>query len=66
MHNIFFKCKNILLDNRELLLQGWNKLNRDDLAPNVALVSRRFNEVDKSKILLYFFEKQKRTENHLT
>ena len=30
---------------RELILQGWMKPGRDDLAPNVALVSRRFNEV---------------------
>jgi hypothetical protein len=30
---------------RELLLQGWMKPGRDDLAPNVALVSKRFNEV---------------------
>ena len=33
------------LSFRELLLQGWMKPGRDDLAPNVALVSRRFNEV---------------------
>lgn len=31
--------------SRELLLQGWMKPGRDDLAPNVALVSKRFNEV---------------------
>jgi len=34
--------------SRELLLQGWMKPGRDDLAPNVALVSRRFNEVEKT------------------
>jgi hypothetical protein len=32
---------------RELLLQGWMKPGREDLAPNVALVSKRFNEVKK-------------------
>lgn len=32
--------------SRELLLQGWMKPGRDDLAPNVALVSKRFNEVE--------------------
>ncbi|CAF3422701.1 unnamed protein product [Rotaria sp. Silwood1] len=31
--------------DRELLLQGWMKPGRDDLAPNVALISRRFNEM---------------------
>ncbi|CAF3276365.1 unnamed protein product, partial [Rotaria sp. Silwood2] len=33
------------LGSEELLLQGWMKPGRDDLAPNVALVSRRFNEM---------------------
>ncbi|CAF4158295.1 unnamed protein product, partial [Rotaria magnacalcarata] len=33
------------LGSEELLLQGWMKPDRDDLAPNVALVSRRFNEM---------------------
>ncbi|CAF3695070.1 unnamed protein product [Rotaria socialis] len=33
------------LDSEELLLQGWMKPGRDDLAPNVALISRRFNEM---------------------
>ncbi len=33
--------------SRELLLQGWMKPGRDDLAPNVALVSKRFNEARK-------------------
>ncbi|CAF0748514.1 unnamed protein product [Rotaria sordida] len=33
------------LDSEELLLQGWMKAGRDDLAPNVALISRRFNEM---------------------
>ncbi|CAF1335181.1 unnamed protein product, partial [Didymodactylos carnosus] len=32
------------LGGEELLLQGWMKA-RDDLAPNVALVSKRFNEM---------------------
>ncbi len=38
---------NIYFFYRELLLQGWMKPGRDDLAPNVALVSKRFNEVKK-------------------
>ncbi|CAF3248330.1 unnamed protein product, partial [Rotaria socialis] len=33
------------LGSEELLLQGWMKPDRDDLAPNVALISRRFNEM---------------------
>ncbi len=41
--------KNIFHFVRELLLQGWMKPGRDDLAPNVALVSKRFNEVKDNK-----------------
>ena len=37
----------LILLIRELLLQGWMKPDRDDLAPNVALVSRRFNAVSR-------------------
>ncbi|CAF0902526.1 unnamed protein product [Adineta ricciae] len=33
------------LGSEELLLLGWMKPGRDDLAPNVALVSKRFNEM---------------------
>lgn len=33
---------------RELLLQGWMKPGREDSAPNVALISKRFNEVRRS------------------
>lgn len=36
----------VLVLFRELLLQGWMKPGRDDLAPNVALISKRFNEVN--------------------
>jgi len=42
----FFIIDEFILLIRELLLQGWMKPDRDDLAPNVALVSRRFNEVN--------------------
>jgi hypothetical protein len=38
-------AKYLSFSPRELLLQGWMKPGRDDLAPNVALVSKRFNEV---------------------
>jgi hypothetical protein len=41
--------------SRELLLQGWMKPGRDDLAPNVALVSKRFNEVPKKNLIKVFF-----------
>ncbi|CAF0931200.1 unnamed protein product [Adineta steineri] len=34
------------LYSEELILQGWMKPGRDDLAPNVAGISRRFNEVN--------------------
>jgi hypothetical protein len=43
---LFFIIDEFILLIRELLLQGWMKPDRDDLAPNVALVSRRFNEVN--------------------
>ncbi|CAF3690493.1 unnamed protein product [Adineta steineri] len=33
------------LGSEELLLLGWMKPGREDLAPNVALVSKRFNEM---------------------
>ncbi|CAF0918598.1 unnamed protein product [Adineta steineri] len=33
------------LYSEELILQGWMKPGRDDLAPNVAGISRRFNEM---------------------
>jgi len=42
----------IVILSRELLLQGWMKPDREDLAPNVALVSKRFNEVENEKVQL--------------
>lgn len=49
-NDIFFSSHfPIIVLDRELLLQGWMKPDRDDLAPNVALVSRRFNEVNNMK-----------------
>ncbi len=58
----FFIIDEFILLIRELLLQGWMKPDRDDLAPNVALVSRRFNEVNsifrnkqKKLFSLFFF-----------
>jgi hypothetical protein len=50
--------KAILFFTRELILQGWMKPGRDDLAPNVAFVSRRFNEVSKffqNQFIHFFF-----------
>jgi hypothetical protein len=59
---LFFIIDEFILLIRELLLQGWMKPDRDDLAPNVALVSRRFNEVNsifrnkqKKLFSLFFF-----------
>jgi len=44
-NDCLFNLKYLSFFPRELLLQGWMKPGRDDLAPNVALVSKRFNEV---------------------
>ena len=51
--SLFSSFWSIFFSSRELLLQGWMKPGRDDLAPNVALVSRRFNEVHQRRLLVH-------------
>jgi hypothetical protein len=46
-YEIDYSLINSFILIRELLLQGWMKPDRDDLAPNVAMVSRRFNAVNR-------------------